>query len=393
MPTLIATTVVRHSLASEPSGFVYTIDAETKQITGRSPIVEPPHRDRDPNTTGGLRGGRGLFVLGDEIFIANNSAVYRYDKHWNLLSTISHPLCANVHDVAVRGDSMWMTCSGNDLLLELDLQGNARGFWYAREDADRMSSLKWETNMLYTRQDFEAGEIDFRDPDAFEMTRSDGGHVNSVALLPDGRTMVMIGLMWSRRFNFLYRVRMIMFKLGLWKHFRNAVRRSIILMGRKPAANDLGIAVAKAQSAIVMLDRNKQSPRVLRVIPDAHVPTHSLLLGGPHRAFYANSSTGVLVEFDPETGATRQECKIGEVFLRGLALLGSDQLVAGDQQDLCFVDWSAPALQHRLRLTENPKESIYDVKVLPAGSDPIPPRLQGEIVQTLPRKEKSASTV
>jgi hypothetical protein len=300
-------------------------------------------------------------------------------------------LCANVHDVAVRGDSMWMTCSGNDLLLELDLEGNARGFWYAREDADRMAALRWETNMLYTRADFEAGEIDFRDPDAFEMTRSDGGHVNSVALLPDGRTLVMIGLMWSRRFNALYRLRMIMFKLGLWKHFRNAVRRTIILLGKKPAANDLGIAVAKAQSAIVMLDAAKGSPRVLRVIPDAHVPTHSLLLAADGRAFYANSSTGVLVEFDPESGATRKECKIGEVFLRGLALIGEDLIVAGDQQDLCFVDWPGASLQHRLRLTENARESIYDVKVLPEGAAPLPARLAGESVATLPAKKKSAS--
>src|SRR5262245_34773275 len=129
MATILVTTTHRHCRPGEPSGFVYTVDAEAWRLSGSCPVIEPPHLQADPNPRGGMRGAKGIAVVGDTLFLANASVVYRFDSSWNVLSTISHPSCAYIHDIVWHDDSLWVASCCNDLVFRFDGGGRIRHFW------------------------------------------------------------------------------------------------------------------------------------------------------------------------------------------------------------------------------------------------------------------------
>src|SRR5262245_40188631 len=113
MRTFLVTSTHRHCGPREPSGFVYTLDLDRRQVTGSCPMIEPPHRGSDPNPRGGMRGAKGIAVLDDEVFLANASVIYRFDTSWNITACITHPSCGSIHDIAWHDGGLWVTSCCN----------------------------------------------------------------------------------------------------------------------------------------------------------------------------------------------------------------------------------------------------------------------------------------
>src|SRR5262245_29866058 len=178
--TYLVTTTHRHCRIGEPSGFIYTVDLETGRVTGRCPVIEPPHLDVDPNPRGGMRGAKGIAVLDDQVFIANASAVYRFDPAWNLLGIITHPSCATLHDVVFRDNRLWVTSCSNDLVFEFDLEGRVCRHYYARTFGEARKALNWTPPVLLTAADVVGGTTDFRDPRTHRHETYNGAHINSI---------------------------------------------------------------------------------------------------------------------------------------------------------------------------------------------------------------------
>jgi hypothetical protein len=124
MTRLLVTSIRRHTPHTEPSGFVYLIDAEKGRVLQRSTMLEPAYRAADTNPRGGMRGGRGISVRPDQIAIANASVIYRYDPQWNLLGIISHPSAAAIHDIHFHEERLWLTAARNDLVMQFDLEAS-----------------------------------------------------------------------------------------------------------------------------------------------------------------------------------------------------------------------------------------------------------------------------
>src|SRR4051812_49162541 len=99
MNTFLVTATCRNSGPSEPSGYLFTIDLAGRRVTGRCPVIEPPHREADPNPRGGMRGAKGIAVAGeDRVFVANASVIHGFDPSWEVVSAVSHPSCGSLHD-------------------------------------------------------------------------------------------------------------------------------------------------------------------------------------------------------------------------------------------------------------------------------------------------------
>jgi len=64
---------------------------------------------------------------GQALWLAMDTEIRRYVyPSLELMATISHPCFQNVHSVAVRGDSLWVTSTGLDLVVVLDKHTGAR---------------------------------------------------------------------------------------------------------------------------------------------------------------------------------------------------------------------------------------------------------------------------
>ena len=98
---ILISTIVRNAHHTERSAAICLLDLPTASVR-RLAVPEAAHRNSDLNPRGGMRGARGVAVAGDEIFVANYGSILRYDREWNLKSIISHPHCADIHDIAIH---------------------------------------------------------------------------------------------------------------------------------------------------------------------------------------------------------------------------------------------------------------------------------------------------
>jgi hypothetical protein len=143
MDTFLVSATCRHSGPHEPSGYLFTIDLAERRVTGCCPVIEPPHRDADPNPRGGMRGAKGIAVAGDRVFVANASVVHCFDSAWDVVGAVSHPSCGSLHDIVWRDGTLWVTSCCNDLLCQLDLEGRLLDYFSPRDDAELCRDAGW----------------------------------------------------------------------------------------------------------------------------------------------------------------------------------------------------------------------------------------------------------
>ncbi|NQU41753.1 hypothetical protein HQ520_00610 [bacterium] len=376
-PTLIATTICRQAGSHEPSGYVYTVNPTEWTVLSRARIPEPPGRERDPNPRGGLRGGRGIAIGEGEVFIANNSAVFRYGPEWRLRGEITHPSCASIHDIAWRNDSLWVTSSFNDLVLRFSPEGRIQDFLNLREKEDLLRDYGFRKRNLLTRGKILEGQEDFRVPRAGRLERYDGLHVNSLAFLPDGEMLLSLGLIHSRSHQRRMAMKDFLLNWGLWNPFVTANRWAGVLFGlRKEMHTDLVVKQAMSCSVILRFD-SKGDARPALVFPKSTAAIHSLLVGPDGAAFIGDTTTGDIVRFDPDRAAETGRLHVTERFLRGIEPLPSGELVAGAQNELIRVDFEGGRVAGRIRLSEDEREAVYDIQTLPEGFGPLPEQLPG----------------
>jgi hypothetical protein len=372
MGTILVTTTHRHCRHGEPSGFVYTIDAEKWRLSGACPIIEPPHLGADPNPRGGMRGAKGIAVVGDTVFLANASVVYRFDSTWKVLGTISHPSCAYIHDIVWHDDSLWVASCCNDLVFRFDRQGrilqvcNIRGYQQVHR------ALNWHAREGFSTAEILAGTLDFRDPRTHRSEEHDGAHINSLCFLANGDLLVLLGLIWTRRGTTQLTVKSFLKRWGLWRPLAAGMRPLLGLLPLPQASRgDLGKTLSTGSAAVLRL-RASEDPGVVWVLPGTRMPTHSLLPRPDGTVLLCDTSAGCIIHLDPERGAVRARIKVTDEFLRGIFPVGPQRVLVGSQRDLLLVDLEQQRVLNRLRLAENPNVSVYDIKMLPPGFQPLP---------------------
>jgi hypothetical protein len=119
LPKIIASTVVRSAHQGESHGGVYIIDLQTG-------AAEQVIRYDEPSISwegrGGPRGLRGIAFYGDEIYLAASDEIFVYSKDFGFGGSISNEYLSHCHETYLTGDTLYVTSTGRDSVLEYDLR-------------------------------------------------------------------------------------------------------------------------------------------------------------------------------------------------------------------------------------------------------------------------------
>ncbi len=119
LPKVIASTVVRSAHQGESHGGVYLIDLETESV---EQTIDYDDRSISWEGRGGPRGLRGIAFYGDEIYLAASNEVFVYSKDFRLVGSIQNEYLEHCHETYLTGDTLFITSTGRDSVLEYDLR-------------------------------------------------------------------------------------------------------------------------------------------------------------------------------------------------------------------------------------------------------------------------------
>ena len=315
----LVSTICRGSGPGKPSGYLYVLDPE-RGVLGSCPVPPCEHLHREPNPRGGIRGGRGLAADGDTVYVANGAEVLRFDRSWHRLAGISHPWCGNVHDIAVHGDRLWVCSTANDALAAFDAAGRLTDLVDLRPAA----GLAGDGSRF-------AAAVDYRDPAAYPLASTNLLHANGVAF--------------------------------------DAGSAPLVSLGRSEAEGD-----DRRRGLIARAD-GRGAP--LTVADDVAAPIHHVMPMPDGTLLTLDTGAGTLCILRADGTAADALALAPPAphgFLRGLCPAGECRLLVGERNRLLLVD-----LKNRtadtLPLSESPNEAVYAIAPLPAGFEPLPPRI------------------
>ena len=318
---VVVSTICRGSRPGEPSGHLYVVDTE-RGVLGSCEVPAAPYLEREPNPRGGIRGGRGLAAVADTLLVANGAQVLRFDRAWRPLTTISHPWCGNLHDIAVHDDRLWVCSTANDALAVFDLAGRLTDLVDLRPTA-----------LLDGAGDGArfAATIDYRDPAGYELAASNRLHANGIGFDASGVPLVSLGRAESE----------------------DGCERGLIVRAD-----------------------GRADP--LAVADDVAVPTHNVAPLADGTVLTLDSGAGELLVLRAD-GAVARSLPLAPPapygFLRGLCPAGGGTVLVGERNRLLVVDLGAARTTASFTLAESPSESVYAIAPLPADFEPVPPRL------------------
>ncbi len=367
MTLILVSTVRRCISAAEPSGYIYVADLDSQQILRRCIIVEPAYRGMDPNPRGGMRGSKGISIRNDQIALANSTHVFRYDPQWNLLGIITHPLCAGIHDILFHEDFLFVTSARTDLLFQFDLAGNLLKYFNVRESSSISKLLDWHPPITISTDHMLSNKVDFRDPRTHKEEETDNAHVNSVAILSDRSILISLGFIIGTDYAKLLQVKKSFIKMGVWAILLKVNQQFREWMKLKDDRRDNAIVIrpAKARSAIVRIFPDGRHSLCL-TLPGTISPCHSLLALEDDTAIYLNTTDGTILHFIPDHGEVLSVTKVTEGFLRGVTMSSNGTFLLGSNGDLIIFDLTTREKVGTMQLTNDPDESVFDIKILPA---------------------------
>ena len=127
-------TVVYKTAPIAEGGYLAKLDLDSKQIIAKVPIVPQGPMIPDPNPRGGTRGGRGILVDGDEIYVASYHTIYVFDAELRPIRHFSNPLFADIHYLTWDGEHIWASSTALDYAVKVDKYGETVELWSPRED-------------------------------------------------------------------------------------------------------------------------------------------------------------------------------------------------------------------------------------------------------------------
>jgi hypothetical protein len=184
LPKVIASTVVRSAHQSESHGGVYLVDLETSSV---EQTIDYDDRSINWQGRGGDRGLRGIAIYGDEVYLAANNEVFVYSKDFRLIRSIQNEYLAHCHEIYRFGDTLFITSTGYDSVLEYDLRAYrfVKGYHIQFKGLTRrLNMLGFRLNRFVDRQAIEVGpmpRLGIFDPESDEgPPASNTCHINNV---------------------------------------------------------------------------------------------------------------------------------------------------------------------------------------------------------------------
>jgi len=126
---------VRRKRPVKEGGELIQLDWSKKKILKTLPLYpSDPDILEDPNPRGNSRGGKGILVRGDEIFVGTYHTILVYDLDLNLKRRLTNPNFVNIHEICADGDNTWVSATTIDAALLVDKNGKTLESWWPREE-------------------------------------------------------------------------------------------------------------------------------------------------------------------------------------------------------------------------------------------------------------------
>jgi hypothetical protein len=126
-PRVVFSSVVRSTNKGEAHGGLYVADLSSGSV---EQVLDWSDPSIDWEGRGGDRGLRGIAFHGDRLFLAASDEIFVYDTEFRLRGSFRNRYLRRCHEIAVAGDSLFLTSTSFDSVLEYDLRSEefVRGY-------------------------------------------------------------------------------------------------------------------------------------------------------------------------------------------------------------------------------------------------------------------------
>lgn len=130
-------TIVKRKRPVREAGELVKLNWANKKVISSVPLFpENPDIDNDPNPRGNSRGGKGILLKNDELFVGTYHTIMVYDLDLNLKRTLTNDLFVNLHEMCFDGNDIWVSSTTIDLALKVDLYGKTLDIWQPRNETE-----------------------------------------------------------------------------------------------------------------------------------------------------------------------------------------------------------------------------------------------------------------
>ena len=182
LPRVVATSVIRSAHEGESHGGVYMMDLSNGAC---DQVVRWDFGAINWEGRGSERGLRGIAFTDDLVIVAASDEVILYDKRFNVLDSYTNAYLKHCHEIIRAGDLVWLTSTGFDCVLGMDLHTGrfVHGYQLKRTYPNRL------TRRLERFPTYSVRRFDPEGPDGPRM--NDRLHLNNVWV--DGEALFVCG--------------------------------------------------------------------------------------------------------------------------------------------------------------------------------------------------------
>jgi hypothetical protein len=119
LPKVLATSVVRSTQQGESHGGMYLVDLGTGE---REQVADWDDPAISWDGRGADRGLRGIAFYDDNVLVAASDELFVYDQGFNIVDSFKNAYLNHCHEIHRAGDMLWLTSTGFDALLGMDLR-------------------------------------------------------------------------------------------------------------------------------------------------------------------------------------------------------------------------------------------------------------------------------
>ena len=156
-----------------------------KQVLAKVPIVAQEPAITDPNPRGGTRGGRGILLTPEEVYVASYHTLHVFDRDLCPIRSFSNHLFADLHELAWCDGTIWAASTVLDGAIRVDPWGKTLDSWWPREDPTIAGRYDLPPLLLDKETDNRLAYL------GIAQRQPGHTHLNTVALL-EGRPLVLL---------------------------------------------------------------------------------------------------------------------------------------------------------------------------------------------------------